>query len=246
MDALNASPQFRQVADTLRRRIQTGEYRPGDTIPTAAQLEKSFAVSNITIRRALAILSAEKLIESQRGRGTFVTDWATSSRVLVALSNDFSEWANSAGGANLEIDQTVLGITTALAPTQVITHFGIDIDTPLWQMRRLRRIGRSLVSYHINYGAADRLNAIDVAAMQGSRKFVDAMREDCGIKLKKMTQTVEAISADRDLAQILETDFGEPIFYVTNVYTDHTDEVVAVSELYLHGRHYAYQTTLTL
>ena len=82
--------------------------------------------------------------------------------------------------------------------------------------------------------------------MAGNRKFVDVVRQDCGIRLQKMEQTVEAIVADRDLAHLLEAKFGEPTFFVTNAYSDQNDEVVAVSHLYLRGRHYAYQTKMTL
>lgn len=246
MDSLNAYPQFRQVADTLRRRIQTGEYRSGESIPTAAQLEHSFDVSNITIRKALSILSGEGLIESQRGRGTFVTDKAEDARVLVALSHNFSEWADTAGGGNLEISQKVLDIDVRPGPPAVAERLKVAPETDLWRMRRLRRIKRNPVSYHINFGTVELLGAINENMMAGNRKFVDVIRQECGLRLHKMEQTVEAIAADRDLARILEAEFGEPTFFVTNVYSDPDGEAVAVSHLYLRGRHYAYQTTMTL
>lgn len=246
MDAQNTYPQFRQVADTLRRRILTGEYRPAESIPTAAQLERSFDVSNITIRKALSILSGEGLIESQRGRGTFVTDKAEDARVLIALSHNFSEWADTAGGDSLEINQKVLDIAVRPGPPAVAERLGVAPDTALWRMRRLRRIRSNPVSYHINFGTVQRLGGIDADTMADNRKFVDVVRENCGIHLHKMEQTVEAITADRDLARLLEAEFGEPTFFVTNVYSDQNDEVVAVSHLYLRGRHYAYQTKITL
>lgn len=246
MDALNASPQFRQVADTLRRRIRVGEYRPGDIIPPAVQLEKAFSVSNITIRKALAILSEEGLIQSKRGRGTIVTGKSDTQQVRVALSHNFSEWVDSAGGKNLEISQMVLGIDIRPGPANVADILGVSSDTPLWTMRRNRRIKGNLVSYHINFGTVPMLGQISRESMAGNRNFADVIREDCGLKLKKMEQTVEAIAADRDLARYLEIEFGEPIFFVTNIYTDTAGRAVGVSHLYLRGRHYAYQTTMTL
>lgn len=246
MDTLNAYPQFRQVADTLRRRIQTGEYRTGESIPTAAQLEDSFDVSNITIRKALSILSGEGLIESQRGRGTFVTDKVEEARVLVALSHNFSEWADTAGGGDLEITQTVLDIAVRPGPPSVAERLGVGADSDLWRMRRLRKIKSNPVSYHINFGTVQRLGLIKEGMMSGNRKFVDVVRQECGVRLHKMEQTVEAIAADRDLARILEAEFGEPTFFVTNVYSDPEGEVMAVSHLYLRGRHYAYQTSMLL
>ncbi|MCH8077238.1 MAG: GntR family transcriptional regulator, partial [SAR324 cluster bacterium] len=59
MNPTEALPQYRQVADTLRRRIRNGEYRQGQPLPTQAELERIFQVSGITIRKALGILAGE-------------------------------------------------------------------------------------------------------------------------------------------------------------------------------------------
>ena len=61
MNVAQATPHYQQVAETLRRRILSGRYRAGDAIPSAASLERSFGVSNMTIRKALAILANEGL-----------------------------------------------------------------------------------------------------------------------------------------------------------------------------------------
>ena len=69
MPAINehAIPIYLQVAQTIRRRITEGIYRPGDLIPPAKKLEKDFEVSDITIRKALDILVREKIVARRRG-----------------------------------------------------------------------------------------------------------------------------------------------------------------------------------
>jgi DNA-binding GntR family transcriptional regulator len=104
MNATTSSPQYRQVADTLRRRILNGEYRRGDSIPTAAELEKSFSVSNITVRKALAILSDEGWVAGQRGVGTIVTSSAPKRRVRIAVTGNFTDWVVSASGKSQPVD----------------------------------------------------------------------------------------------------------------------------------------------
>ncbi|MBG0814993.1 GntR family transcriptional regulator [Planomonospora sp. ID82291] len=65
-------PLYRQLAERLRARIDAGDLRPGDQIPSEAELGEEFGVSRNTVRLAVTALANEGLIESRAGRGTFV------------------------------------------------------------------------------------------------------------------------------------------------------------------------------
>ena len=113
-------------------------------------------------------------------------------------------------------------------------------------LRRLRWINNDIISYHINFARPEKLAGLDDGNMAGNRNFVDMMREDGKLQLKRMNQTVEATVTDRDLARLLEVKFGTPLFFVENIYTDKSDTVVAVTHLYLRGDHYAQQTSIDM
>lgn len=55
------------VADRLRRRIVTGELKPGSNLPSEAQLMEQFRISRPALREALRVLEAEALISIGRG-----------------------------------------------------------------------------------------------------------------------------------------------------------------------------------
>jgi DNA-binding FadR family transcriptional regulator len=57
------------VAQTLRRRIVTGEYEPGQLLPPEGELMVSFDVARTTIRDAFRVLESEGLLEVRRGGG---------------------------------------------------------------------------------------------------------------------------------------------------------------------------------
>jgi len=238
-------PQYQQVAATLRRRIINGEYLEGDIIPTSSELEDFFSVSNITIRKAVALLSNEGWVRGRRGIGTIVTRAPSTQPLKIAVSGNFTEWVDTASGKSLPIKQTVLECAVKPGPSRVSGLLGRP-GGELWTLRRLRRIGGNIISYHVNFGLPDVLGAINEKTMAGNRNFVDALREDGAIHLAKMDQTVEATAADRDLAILLDVDFGTPLFFVENTYTDDSETVAAVSHLYLRGDHYAYQTSISL
>lgn len=56
----------------LREKIASGEFRPGERIPSVPELTASFGVASMTVRQAVDQLSREGVIVRERGLGTFV------------------------------------------------------------------------------------------------------------------------------------------------------------------------------
>ncbi len=65
-------PLYRQVADLLRQRIESGEYPPRTAIPSIVKLTAELGVAEVTVRKALDMLKREGLLITTPGRGTFV------------------------------------------------------------------------------------------------------------------------------------------------------------------------------
>lgn len=73
------------IAATLTDEIGAGRYRPGDKLPTEAELSRRFGVNRHTVRRALAALEDAGLTHARQGAGVFVavrpTDYPIGRRV---------------------------------------------------------------------------------------------------------------------------------------------------------------------
>jgi len=66
---------YRQIADDLRQRIESGELAPGDQLPTELELREQYDnASRNTIRDAIRWLTTRRLVYTQPGRGTFVAE----------------------------------------------------------------------------------------------------------------------------------------------------------------------------
>jgi DNA-binding GntR family transcriptional regulator len=65
---------YRQLASVLRDRIRSGELPPGRRMPSEKDLHDEFGLARETIRRSIAVLRSEGLIEVRHGHGTFVVD----------------------------------------------------------------------------------------------------------------------------------------------------------------------------
>ncbi|MEW6254548.1 MAG: GntR family transcriptional regulator [Pseudomonadota bacterium] len=71
-DGLGMKPLYRQVRDTLIRRMVDGVWAPGEPLPSEMQLAAELGVSQGTVRKALDEMAAENLVVRRQGRGTFV------------------------------------------------------------------------------------------------------------------------------------------------------------------------------
>ena len=70
------SPLYRQIKALLRRSLQSGEWRPGEMIPSEFELAARFRVSQGTVRKAIDALADENLLVRRQGKGTFVATHA--------------------------------------------------------------------------------------------------------------------------------------------------------------------------
>src|SRR5918912_2432046 len=73
MDQLDLRlPLYQRIRDEIAQQIARNVWRPGEAIPTEAELAASHEVAVGTVRKALDALVADGMIERRQGRGTFV------------------------------------------------------------------------------------------------------------------------------------------------------------------------------
>lgn len=86
LDLNDGRPPFQQVTSVIKAAIATGEFEPGDRLPSIAELSRHFEVAPMTVQKAIGILRDEGLVVSRQGKGLFVrlrTERAVGLRPLV-------------------------------------------------------------------------------------------------------------------------------------------------------------------
>lgn len=63
---------YMTVLDALTAEIKMGKFKPGEKIPSDAELVQRFGVARMTARRAVGVLRERGLVRTEWGRGTFV------------------------------------------------------------------------------------------------------------------------------------------------------------------------------
>ncbi len=67
-------PMYLQIMEQIRHRVATGDWQPGQEIPSIRAMAIDLRVSVITVKRAYLELEREGVIVSRQGKGSFVAD----------------------------------------------------------------------------------------------------------------------------------------------------------------------------
>jgi DNA-binding GntR family transcriptional regulator len=231
-------PYYLQVAETLRRRIRDGQYQMGELLPTHLELEKEFDVSNITIRKAISLLTEEGYLTPKRGVRAKIAK-RERDFIEIELTSDFMGFSDSFLPSHLQIKVEVLEIACVFGQKRIRKILGLKPEDQVWRMKRVRKVKNRPISYIVNYGPPDLFGKIrkqDVRKLGFIEKFKDVYQG----RLSRMEQRVHAIIADIDLSKLLGVNYDDPLFFVETIYFSKTSEPAAVTHAYLRGDCYRY------
>lgn len=73
IDNKSTKPIYEQIIDTIKEQTLKGTLREGDQLPSVRQLASLLTVNPNTVSKAYQELEREKIIETIRGKGTFIS-----------------------------------------------------------------------------------------------------------------------------------------------------------------------------
>jgi GntR family transcriptional regulator len=74
IDFRSGLPIYTQIVNQVQSQIAGGMLKPGDQLPTVRALAEELRVNFNTVARAYRILDEARIISTQQGRGTFITE----------------------------------------------------------------------------------------------------------------------------------------------------------------------------
>lgn len=69
-------PIYRQILEQVRRKVASGQLKPGDALPSVREVAMAHAVNPMTISKAYSLLEAEGMLEHNRGKPMTVASQA--------------------------------------------------------------------------------------------------------------------------------------------------------------------------
>src|SRR3954452_6354561 len=111
------------IAERLSAAIHDGTLKPGDRLPTEAELAREFQVGRTSVREGLQKLRAHGLIESRKGLGAFVTVPPASDPLA-----DFARWTASDPLAIEQLVEARVALETLAAALAALRATDAEIE----------------------------------------------------------------------------------------------------------------------
>jgi GntR family transcriptional regulator len=212
-----------QVANEMRQRITTGQWAPGQRLPSDSALAEELGVSRPTVAKARHVLLGLDLIESQAGAASYVVDAPTHR----ATPDERAQRARATGQIYpSDIRARITSAAIDAATADVAKALGISPGDPV--VARVRVIvtdGDTPISTSTGCfpaavaDAAPRLLSTE-RIREGTARYVESQT---GRAVRSMATTVMAVQdtdAARAAADRLELDDGKALLEITTISYD--------------------------
>jgi GntR family transcriptional regulator len=224
---------YLQVRDVLAQRIATGEWTPGSAVPNERDLAHELGVSTGTVRKALELLEAQKLVTRRQGRGTFVNDPASDEMGCRFLR------LRTADGETVSGEVASQSIGEGTANELECTRLRLCTGDRVYRIRRVRQHrGRAFLVADITLPVA----LFPRLAGKGEvPDRVGALAPWNGMLLGKAQERVSICASPADVGDLLGVKSGTPVMLLDCVlFLLGTDQPVAwrIGHVHLPDGHY--------
>lgn len=198
LDKKSFTPMYFQIQTQLLKMIQSGRLRAGDSLPSEEELSRIYGVSRMTSRQALQALKSQGFASRHKGQGSFVSQPRVEKDITHLCG--FTAEMQALG---ITATSQVLKAETSLAPAEVAAQLGIAVNAPIYRLLRLRLADQLPVAIeeirlpHERFPGVEKLDFSRLSLYQ-------TLRERYGIRVSRADEILEARSATRREAELLE------------------------------------------
>ncbi|HEX5567585.1 MAG TPA: GntR family transcriptional regulator [Streptomyces sp.] len=231
-------PLWYQVSQSLRASILGRSPGAPLRLPTEEQLAGHYGVSVLTMRQALKELENEGLITRHRRRGTFIEPGVRSGAPVRLLGSVDAIVAQQSGERT-----TLLGHGLQPVPGELVEHFPDAAEAMAYRRLRHDRDTGEPTNWAENLvrpELADRIDLDDLARWPMTK----VLRDVVGVRISRITDTVQARLADPETAGLLDVPLLSPILHYTGVTYDDTGRVVDVARIHYRGDRFSFSVTV--
>ena len=222
---------YKSIAERLRIRLNSSDYNIGSPLPGEKKLAEEFAVSRMTIRKAIDMLIGWGLVVRRHGSGTYV-----------ARKDVHHETTNLTGLAEVlkrqgkEVTSEVLVFEVMPAPPAIASQLRIQINERIHFSRRVRYVDGKPLMLEDSYMPVKLFRNLSLAHLEGS-KF-DYIEKECGITISGNYESLTPVLADKQLSAQMNVPEQTPLLRITSLSYSDSGEFLNYSVMFRNASEY--------
>lgn len=231
------SPLYQQIKGLILQSLQSGEWKPGESIPSEMDLAARYRVSQGTVRKAIDELAAENLLLRRQGKGTFVATHAEQQVQyrFLRLTPDQGD-TQSDGPAQRHI----IECKRLRASAEIARALALRTGDSVLQARRVLSFGGRPTILEDLWLPGTPFKGLTAERLSQYLGPMYALFEtEFGVRMVRAREKLRAVLPDVDQAQLLKIAPGTPLLSVERVAYTYNDVPMELRRgLYLTDTHH--------
>jgi GntR family transcriptional regulator len=234
------SPLYQQIKALITQGLESGEWKPGEMIPSEVELAARYKVSQGTVRKAIDELAADNLLVRRQGKGTFVAthnEDRVQFRFLRLLPED--------GDLHPHVSR-LLECRRLRAPAEIARQLDLKPADPVVCIKRLLQFDGETTVFDEIWLPGVVFRGLTAERLADYKGPLYAMFEtEFGTRMIRASEKIRAVGADEAVAELLGVAAGSPLLSVERVSYTYGDRPVEVRRGWYVTNGYYYQNDLS-
>ncbi|HPE68387.1 MAG TPA: GntR family transcriptional regulator [Thermotogota bacterium] len=223
-------PKYHQIKELLIEKIENGEFKAGDKLPSERDISETYSVSRMTARKALLEVINAGHAFTRPGCGTYVKE-RTVDNYLTRLEG-FSYMVKRSSGKETisrEIHKQVIEADSILA-----LKLKVPIGTPINMIARSRVVDNEPIAFEYSFTKASDFPGLLKIDFSRNSLF-ETMTNKYNVEIVHATQTLEIVYSDSEVSEVLEVPRKTALFLFKDVSEDKDGRPVEFCVRYVRG-----------
>ena len=232
-------PLYRQIKALITDSLVSGEWRPGDLIPSEIELASRFSVSQGTVRKAIGELAEQNLLVRQQGKGTFVASHSEERSKFPYLK------MRPDRGALDDVEATLLDCRKVKLDAASARKLGLPPGAGAFLIKRVMSLSARKAIYEEIRLPAARFRGLSTQTIGRYHCMLYSMYEtEFDVRILHVEEHIKAMGADRSVAHHLAVSPATPLLVIERVAYTYAEHAVELRRSYCNTRDHHYRNRI--
>lgn len=213
LDSHSPVPFYHQLKRILKGMIEAGKLKPGGLFWTDKQLSELFKISRTTVREAIRELTREGYLLVHQGKRTYIAK----SKVIQGLPG-FSSFSEDMRRRGLVPGSKLISFDIMAPPPEICRKLRMKYGQKAARLKRQMLANGSPIGYHVAFLPVNIWKKLGIKPrFLEDHSLYQTLEEKGGLILVEADESIEVTYADKEVADMLLINKGEPMLTLNRV-----------------------------